>query len=1158
MSIASEITRIKNNIASAYTAAANKGATLPTTKNSANLPTCIGTITGGTVIGKKEPLLTMDMDPCEILAENSRMGSGGDTTTNILPNGNPVDGEKINSVFTNTFEDTDLPEIQPTVYVAEGFEGTNWFVVTSTEQVYGNFPKGSITDFPRSMTVVVEPQKIYIYPYTNNEYVNGCLVNYIDDGSQKTLKAYVVYNDNKESAFILVDGTITNQLIPSGYTYAAYIKDVTIPAHPLFTLKPCTYETWTQPNLIADNAYGNITANGIYNNDYKAYKAPNDSDTCWVVPNGYIGQAWWRWQFPEKLLVKSITSRGRTNEMFEDCCWYSDNTKTYSLCEPYIQSTSDKVNCGYKELSEIYFSGYDGPTSSNPGLRNLLITAVKGEHTWIAPEMQYSYVNPDDSLLTYTFSNFMNGGNIITGRTKKFFSRGYETSSFPKAVSIEHFTNGGCTVSGTVFTGGQGKYIALDKLIDFYTANSWEIVVDYTYQGGGSERPILSLGLGGVDYTNMQLTVNNGGTLVLFGSSNNTSWDVFNNTGTDLSMSEGDNYLIKFTYDNSTGYEVLYSQDNGSTWTSCFTSATTTKIRCLKPINLLGNGYNLNSYYSNGTIDMSKCYIKVNNQFVWQPYESYTTYESDGCIVNYTDDGSATTLKAYLVTFTNGDKDIVLSPDNTFSLSGQTASVYLKDIIVPAHDLYAYTDVKAPWAGQPILVTNGTAGGSTFAAWASSEGSIYDYYTDQEVQTKAYYAFDGMNDTSGEPYSPRNTWIANGSSGQWLAFYSPDPLYIQSLTIQNPYVWIENWDGYMYIEGYIFYKGKLQASSNGSDWIDLTNEFTNNGGSNGSYTINVNSDNRYHYFRLYHTTGDCYPGIAEITITALSTQKGFVKRDMSYTITHNTDKPDNITFDTFAYSNGVFYGATKLLADFYYKSSSATTSDACIINYTDDGSAVTLNAYIITYSDDSIDIVLSEDNTFNITGVVSKELVGTVDVPAHTLYEYTSSHQSFTLTAPFSNIDTHNDFVNSTTLVDNTNFRINGSYIEITDSQKYDGVNVRAYMTVTGSSNISTSVTCFTSSEGGYDWGYVYMGTENYAPSREAVTSRITDGHGEYLYVGSGEGEPQTYTYTSAPGTNYFIIGYTKDGSASGGDDTIKISEISFEADSSSWEPVSP
>lgn len=51
MTIASEITRIQNNIANAYTACSNKGATMPVSQNSNNLATCIGTISGGGYTG---------------------------------------------------------------------------------------------------------------------------------------------------------------------------------------------------------------------------------------------------------------------------------------------------------------------------------------------------------------------------------------------------------------------------------------------------------------------------------------------------------------------------------------------------------------------------------------------------------------------------------------------------------------------------------------------------------------------------------------------------------------------------------------------------------------------------------------------------------------------------------------------------------------------------------------------------------------------------------------------------------------------------------------------------------------------------------------------------------------------------------------------------
>ena len=49
MSIASEIERIKANIANAYTICQDKGATLPAILNSANLADCISSITGGSI-----------------------------------------------------------------------------------------------------------------------------------------------------------------------------------------------------------------------------------------------------------------------------------------------------------------------------------------------------------------------------------------------------------------------------------------------------------------------------------------------------------------------------------------------------------------------------------------------------------------------------------------------------------------------------------------------------------------------------------------------------------------------------------------------------------------------------------------------------------------------------------------------------------------------------------------------------------------------------------------------------------------------------------------------------------------------------------------------------------------------------------------------------
>jgi hypothetical protein len=58
MSVASEINRIKSNIADAYTEAEAKGATMPVTENSDNLADTIASISGGGGIPIDEDSLT--------------------------------------------------------------------------------------------------------------------------------------------------------------------------------------------------------------------------------------------------------------------------------------------------------------------------------------------------------------------------------------------------------------------------------------------------------------------------------------------------------------------------------------------------------------------------------------------------------------------------------------------------------------------------------------------------------------------------------------------------------------------------------------------------------------------------------------------------------------------------------------------------------------------------------------------------------------------------------------------------------------------------------------------------------------------------------------------------------------------------------------------
>lgn len=73
MSIASQITRINNNIASAYTACNTKGATMPATQNSANLANCISSISGGDGGGSVTDYLSLPILSltCEVFTQDN-------------------------------------------------------------------------------------------------------------------------------------------------------------------------------------------------------------------------------------------------------------------------------------------------------------------------------------------------------------------------------------------------------------------------------------------------------------------------------------------------------------------------------------------------------------------------------------------------------------------------------------------------------------------------------------------------------------------------------------------------------------------------------------------------------------------------------------------------------------------------------------------------------------------------------------------------------------------------------------------------------------------------------------------------------------------------------------------------------------------------------
>lgn len=142
---------------------------------------------------------------------------------------------------------------------------------------------------------------------------------------------------------------------------------------------------------------------------------------------------------------------------------------------------------------------------------------------------------------------------------------------------------------------------------------------------------------------------------------------------------------------------------------------------------------------------------------------------------------------------------------------------------------YTEAEIQTKTFEQPILTSNGTMGGNSFAVAGSS------YYANSDTYN-AWRAFNGVTDVQTDIWA-----CENNSESAYFDFYNPKPIKVKTLTILNRY------------SGTVgaITAGSVQGSNNGSTW-ETIKSFTNDiVTANTSWEIDLTTNTKfYRYYRI--------------------------------------------------------------------------------------------------------------------------------------------------------------------------------------------------------------------------------------------------------------------------------------------------------------------
>lgn len=282
------------------------------------------------------------------------------------------------------------------------------------------------------------------------------------------------------------------------------------------------------------------------------------------------------------------------------------------------------------------------------------------------------------------------------------------------------------------------SYLVVDKIMPSVT--SYEVVIKFKTDSFNDGRLI---GNYNTNIHSIQVEVpGNGETVMWWGHpSSSYGWQALNPNYTILTNTW---YWVKGIYDSTLSTVTVYIHKENEDWVNC------------GYINVNGCGWNQGieigadqggAAVSSGTqIDLLECYIKINGDYWWKPWNEYTVIEEDVIQIPGMLDSSVTTdnwqqnqeYKLYQLKNQNNTNTLQLTTNNITDTE-QKYKQYVQQLTIPARTYKWYYNgipeesYPSYYAEGEVVVSNGVA--SNFGEGSLVEFNVYPRYYIEPIES---------------------------------------------------------------------------------------------------------------------------------------------------------------------------------------------------------------------------------------------------------------------------------------------------------------------------------------------------------------------------------------------------------------------------------------